>query len=81
MSNAQDDAIFVRNFSLVLAGLAVIGILCFVLAKIVNGSYEATLDGDRSATKRIAPAGSVNVGEPMVVASAGGEATVSVGGV
>ena len=73
MSNAQDDAIFVRNFSLVLAGLAVIGIICFILAKIVNGSYEATLGGDRSASKRIAPAGSVNVGEPMVVAGAGGD--------
>ena len=73
MSNAQDDAIFVRNFSLVLAGLAVIGIICFVLAKIVNGNYEATLNGDPSASKRIAPVGSANIGEPMVVANAGGD--------
>lgn len=71
MSNAQDDAIFVRNFSVVLAGLTVIGIICFILAKIVNGNFAETQDGDRSATKRIAPVGSVNVGEAMVLAQSG----------
>ena len=80
MSNAQEDAVFVRNFSMVLAGLTVIGMICFVLAKVVNGNYAATLDGDRSASKRIAPVGSVNIGEPMVLAGAGGSsAKVSAG--
>ena len=80
MSNAQDDATFIRNFSLVLIALAVIGVICFILAKIVYGGFVETQGGDRSASARIAPAGSVNVGEPMVVASAGSaapEATTS----
>ncbi|MEM7465821.1 MAG: c-type cytochrome [Pseudomonadota bacterium] len=68
MSNAEDDAIFVRNFSLVLAILAVIGIFCFILAKIVYSDFLETQGGDRSASNRIAPAGTVNVGEPMIVA-------------
>ncbi|MGR8946535.1 MAG: c-type cytochrome [Gammaproteobacteria bacterium] len=75
MSNAQDDAIFVRNFSLVLAGLTMVGILCFVLAKIVYGNFAETQGGDQSASKRIAPVGSVNVGEPMVVANVGAESS------
>lgn len=68
MSNAQDDATFVRNFSLVLVALAVIGVICFILAKIVYAGFVETQGGDRSASERIAPAGSVNVGEPMMVA-------------
>lgn len=75
MSNAQDDAIFVRNFSVVLAGLTVIGMICFILAKIVNGNFQETQDGDRSASKRIAPVGTVNVGEAMVLASSGDDAS------
>ena len=77
MSNAQDDATFIRNFSLVLVGLAVIGVICFILAKIVNANFATTQGGDRSASERIAPAGSVNIGEPMMVAGTASTATDS----
>lgn len=77
MSNAHDDATFVRNFSLVLVALAVIGVICFILAKIVYAGFVETQGGDRSASARIAPAGSVNVGEPMVVAGTAATTTVA----
>ena len=68
MNNAQEDAVFVRNFSIILTGLAVIGIICFILAKIVYAGFAETQNADSSAAKRIAPVGSANVGEPMVLA-------------
>lgn len=69
MTNAQDDAVFVRNFSLVLVGLVVVGIICFILAKIVNSNFAETQNRDSANAKRTAPAGTVNIGEPMVVAA------------
>ena len=43
MSN-HDDAAFVRNFSLLLGGLCVVGLTAFVLAKVVNHLYSTTSD-------------------------------------
>ncbi len=80
-----DDAAFVRNFSLVLVFLAVVGIIAFILAKVVNGNYQATLTDDEVATERLAPIGSANVGAPFVVggadsASAAGAETAAADG-
>lgn len=66
-----DDAAFVRNFSLVLVFLVIVGIFAFILAKVVNGNFQATLTDDEVATERLAPIGSANVGEPFVVGGAG----------
>lgn len=70
MDNKAQDAIFVRNFSLVLAGLAVIGFIAFFLAKIVNQGYEDSLNVDEQVAERIKPVGQVNVsGEALSVAA------------
>lgn len=68
MSN-HDDAAFVRNFSLVLGGLTVVGLLAFVLAKLVNHSFEESAAVSTPSAERIAPVGQVNVGsEPLALA-------------
>ncbi|MEQ8231462.1 MAG: c-type cytochrome [Gammaproteobacteria bacterium] len=61
MSN-HDDAVFVRNFSMVLVGLAVVGVMAFILAKIVNRGFEQTQDTSESVAARVAPMGQVNTG-------------------
>tara|TARA_Y100001934_G_scaffold256618_1_gene324814 strand:- start:82 stop:921 length:840 start_codon:yes stop_codon:yes gene_type:complete len=69
MSN-HDDAVFVRNFSLVLVGLAVVGILAFILAKVVNRNFEASQSPNEMVQSRIAPMGQVNTsGETMAMES------------
>lgn len=65
MSN-HEDAIFVRNFSIVLVGLCVIGLLAFVLAKIVNRSFQETQNRDDVVAARLAPVGKVNVGSEAI---------------
>ncbi|MBT8447100.1 MAG: cytochrome c5 family protein [Gammaproteobacteria bacterium] len=71
MDNKAQDAIFIRNFSLVLAGLAVIGFMAYVLAKIVNQGYEDSLNVDQEVAERIKPVGQVNVsGEALSMAAA-----------
>lgn len=72
-----DDAAFVRNFSLVLVFLVVVGIVAFILAKVVNSNFQATLTDDEVASERLAPIGSANVGEPFVVG--GAQATAAAG--
>lgn len=73
-----EDADFVRNFSLVLVFLAIVGITAFILAKWVNAGFLETQNNDVVVAQRIAPVGSVNVGEPFVTASAsGGEMSAS----
>ncbi|MDA0820862.1 MAG: c-type cytochrome [Proteobacteria bacterium] len=67
-----DDAEFVRNFSLILVFLAVVGITAFILAKMVNLGFQETQNNDVVIAERIAPVGRVNVGEPFVAASASG---------
>lgn len=75
MSN-HDDAVFVRNFTMVLVGLAVVGVMAFILAKIVNRSYESTLTTSDTVASRVEPVGQVNTSgeavamEPPPVAAA-----------
>lgn len=60
MSNQQDDSVFVRNFSLVLLGLVVIGLTAFVLAKLVNGGAQEKYGPRTNEAANIAPVGAVN---------------------
>jgi len=73
-----DDAAFVRNFSLVLVFLVVVGIVAFILAKVVNGAFQATVTDDEVATERLAPVGNANIGEPFVMG--GAESTTAAAG-
>jgi len=68
--NAQQDAVFVRNFGLVLAGLTVIFVIIVILARVVYNklgtppdSYTAQMDD------RLAPIGQINIsGETLALA-------------
>jgi len=69
-SNAEQDAVFVRNFAIVLAILTVIGIGVYMLADHVNEGYRATLESADAVSARVAPAGKLNhTGAPLTVAS------------
>jgi len=69
-SNAEQDAVFVRNFAIVLAILTVIGIGVYLLADYVNAGFRATLESADAVTERVAPAGKLNnTGAPIAVAS------------
>ena len=69
-SNAEQDAVFVRNFGLVLALLTVIGIGVYVLANFVSGGSRAAQDDPNAAAERTAPVGTANTsGAPIVIAS------------
>jgi hypothetical protein len=58
--NNQDDAVFIRNFALVLLALCVIAIGAFVLARIVNsGAMEAQ---GQAAIEHLTPARSSDDG-------------------
>ena len=52
--NTQDDAIFIRNFALVLVGLLVIAIGAFVLAKVVNSGAQKARQ--QAAVEYVVPA-------------------------
>lgn len=66
MSNQQDDSVFVRNFSLVLLGLMVIGMTAFVLAKVVNGGAQDEYGPRSNESANVAPVGAVNTGSAAV---------------
>ena len=66
MSNQQDDSVFVRNFSLVLLGLMVIGMTAFVLAKVVNGGAQESFGPRGNESANVAPVGAVNTGSAAV---------------
>ena len=69
-SNAEQDAVFVRNFAIVLAILTVIGIGVYLLASHVNAGFRTTLESVDAVTERVAPAGKLNnTGAPIAVAS------------
>jgi cytochrome c5 len=59
MSN-QDDAVFIRNFSLLIGALCIVGIMSFILAKIVTQSVEDNITEDEGLSERIAPIGKIN---------------------
>ncbi|MGE3849025.1 MAG: cytochrome c5 family protein [Gammaproteobacteria bacterium] len=71
MSSKQDDGVFVRNFSLVLLGLVVIGLTAFVLAKVVNSGVQQNDHADTYKEANLAPVGELNTGTaPVTVAGA-----------
>ena len=59
MSN-QDDAVFIRNISLLLGALCIVGIMSFILAKIVTQSVAEDIAEDEGLSERISPVGKVN---------------------
>ena len=73
--DAQQDAAFVRTFGLVLAAIAVIGVVIVYLARAVTS--EATAEGPGYAgevAERVAPVGTLNTtGQPVAVTPAGAE--------
>lgn len=66
MSNQQDDSVFVRNFSLLMLGLLVIGLTAFVLAKIVDGGAQDEYGPRSNEAANVAPVGTVNTGTAAV---------------
>ena len=68
MSN-HGDAVFIRNFSMVMVGLCIVGVIAFVLAKIVYSDFLQTQDEGDTVAMRVAPVGQVNTGsEPIALA-------------
>ena len=69
-SNAEQDAVFVRNFGLVLVLLTVIGIGVYALANFVYSGFLVTQDAPNAVAERTAPVGTANTsGAPIAVAS------------
>ncbi len=66
MSNQQDDSVFVRNFSLVMLGLLVIGLTAFVLAKVVNSGAHEKYGPRSTEAANVTPIGAVNTGTAAV---------------
>ncbi len=66
MSNQLDDSAFVRNFSLVLLGLLVVGLTAFVLAKIVNGGAQEKYGPQTTEAANVTPVGTINTGTAAV---------------
>lgn len=68
--NAQADAVFVRNFGLVFAGLTVIFIIIVVLARVVFNEFAVHPDAvNETLGARLAPIGQLNTsGEAVTIA-------------
>ncbi|MGR8921900.1 MAG: c-type cytochrome [Gammaproteobacteria bacterium] len=69
MSN-HEDAVFVRNFSLVLVGLCVVGVGAFILAKIVNRGAQEGQTPNETVYSRIAPVGQINTSDAAIALEA-----------
>ncbi|MDG2302549.1 MAG: c-type cytochrome [Gammaproteobacteria bacterium] len=65
--NNNEDEIFVRNFSLVLAGLLVIGLIAFILANVVTEKFAGASGDSEIIAERIAPVGAPNTSEAAIV--------------
>lgn len=65
--NNNEDEIFVRNFSLVLAGLVIIGLIAFVLANVVTEKFAGTSGDSAIIAERISPVGAPNTSEAAIV--------------
>jgi cytochrome c5 len=82
--NQNQDAKFIRKFSIVLGGLVVIGIACFMLAQYVYSRFAETPNPDQrerrdqEVSQRIAPVGQVNVGTEALTLAAEDTDTVAV---
>ncbi len=69
-SNAEQDAVFVRNFGIVLLFLAVVGVAIYFLAGSVYSGFRETTRNDADVAARVAPVGKLNTsGEVATVAS------------
>lgn len=69
-SNAEQDAVFVRNFAIVLLFLAGIGVTVYFLAAHVYSDFKEEMADDTRIGARVAPVGNLNTsGEPVAVAS------------
>jgi len=68
--NARQDAIFVRNFAAVLAGLTVIFVIIVILARVVYDKFSVPPDSYAAGMEeRLAPVGQVNSsGEAVTLA-------------
>lgn len=62
----REDEVFVRNFSLVLAGLVIIGLGAYVLAKIVNNDFQNTQEQGTTLSSRLQPVGTLNTGPEIL---------------
>ena len=65
--NNNEDEIFVRNFSLVLAGLVIIGLIAFVLANVVTEKFASASGDSAIIAERISPVGAPNTSEAAIV--------------
>jgi len=69
-SNAEQDAVFVRNFAIVLLFLAGVGVAIYFLAGSVYSGFRETTRNDADVAARVAPVGKLNTsGEAATVAS------------
>jgi len=69
-SNAEQDAVFVRNFAIVLLFLAGVGVAIYFLAGSVYSGFRETTRNDADVAARVAPVGNLNTsGEVATVAS------------
>jgi cytochrome c5 len=75
--STHDDSVFIRNFSLVLAGLCVIGLTAFVLAKLVNKSVPHIHSEPKQISANVAPVGAVNEGSEAVTVAGVASAAAS----
>jgi hypothetical protein len=65
MSNQEDD-VFVRNFSLVLAGLVVVGLGAYGLAIAVDNDFQKMQDHSAVVAERIQPVGTLNTSDNVI---------------
>lgn len=64
--STETDSVFVRTFTIVLAALAVLGVLAYIMASLVAGSSERGEYGVDAIVERVEPVGKANVsGEPV----------------
>lgn len=69
-SNAEQDAVFVRNFAIVLLFLAGVGVAIYFLAGSVYSGFRETTRNEADVAARVAPVGNLNTsGEVATVAS------------
>ena len=69
--STEDDAKFIRNFSIILVFLVVASITAFILAEVVGGNSNETQNSDVLIAERLAPVGKVNIGEPFLATASG----------
>jgi cytochrome c5 len=68
--NNHEDEIFVRNFSLVLAGLVIVGLIAFWLATVVTQNFASAPGDSETIAERISPVGALNTSGAVMVLKA-----------